>query len=419
MSKSLFIASRAGGANFADGTKRFQPISGQLFNNQVGSGSDRARVLIQDAGTIRNYKTFIVANEVSAGTPVGIQIDGADTSITDTIPADTTGAFDDLVNEEAVAVGEFLNYYVDPPAESGTNNLTPTYMVSEFEPDDDGVTVSKWVSAGTTVNHSAASETRYISPGAVINLASTSENNQKVIIQFAVVSQDFTVGVPSNARTTDTTFKTRVDNADGNQSVTYGSGETGTKTDTTNTDTLTAGEGFNYAVVTSTGTEIMNVGQVSSSLISSASQFHLLTADAAAVGVNSNLTRFVFPNGVLVFGAVEDNCEVPTSFDFTGKLLSTLVTANSITTSPSVITLRVNGADSSVTISYAAAETGTKTDTTNSVAISDTQPFCYQVVTPNTSGTISFRAMWMTGEVGGGTPPVAPTRKIIGVGISR
>jgi hypothetical protein len=86
-------------------------------------------------------------------------------------------------------------------------------------------------------------------------------------------------------------------------------------------------------------------------------------------------------------------------FDFTMRNFSAYVSANTIATSDTNFYIVDNGSNSAVTFAYSAAQTGVKTDTSNTVSITGgTDEIAYSVVAPNTSGAITIMTIAAEGD---------------------
>jgi hypothetical protein len=106
-----------------------------------------------------------------------------------------------------------------------------------------------------------------------------------------------------------------------------------------------------------------------------------------------------------------------------GKIqhLGVMVSANTITTSPTTVTLQVNGSDTAAVISIPAGATGWRADTTNQVAIAAGDKVNLKVVTPATSGSITFAGCTWEFDAAVGTTGflIGPMLSVTSNGITR
>lgn len=395
MSASQIVASHPG-INVLDGLTRFFNIAGQLVAMGTESHSQKP---VRDAGSFSHLYVYIPTNTATVTSTVTLRKSVADTALTLSIGSDQTGIFEDTTNSVAFADTDEADYEVTVPTEVGTNNLTISIIGSKFTPDTPTDTIT-FLSVGSS-GYSVASQTLYMSPNGDNNGQAT-EADEKYRIRTTETASDFYTFVFTNARTTDTTFKTRKNGADGAAAHTYTSGQTGGKEDTVNSDSLVAGDDFNYAITTGTGTGTIVFQQAGCTMISTAGIFTLLCGAPGGYGQAFNTTSYFPSAGRLIppTGAAEATTQILPRFDFTAKELGAYVSANTIATSDTTVTLRDNGADSAVTFSYTAGQTGLKNDSVNTTTITGgTDELNYKVVTPNTSGTFTVRWIGILGEI--------------------
>lgn len=396
---SSFIVCRADSNVVSANSSYFSPIVGTFaFNTNFEA---RVETPVRDAGVFSNLFAYVSANILTVTATLTLRKSQADTSVLVTWTAGTTGLREDTTNTATFAATDEVSQQLGIPADP-THNLTIEMTGVQFAPTTTSNCVSLLgcYSAGAPI--SSASITTYLSPHGGLGTPDSSETNEKFRIRTASVAQDLYTYVTSNARTTDTVIKTRKNGADGGQSVTYTSGQTGVKEDTSGTDTLSAGDDYNIAVTTNAGTETMLMTMISCSLVGTNDAFVLGISYFAGnlVLVSFNLTRYFAVGGQLIPDTTETASQIWPRFTFTASELGTMVGSNTITTSPSTITLRDGGADSAVLVTYDAAVTGLKNDSSNTTVItSATDNISYKVVTPNTSGSIGFQWMSLVGTV--------------------
>lgn len=350
---------------------------------------------VREAGVMSNLFVRVSTNGVSANTVVTLVKSTVDTAITVTYASDQTGIKEDLSNSVSFANTDEANYKMVTSSDAGTPEIDFRMIGIQFAPTDSTKCVSFFnCGALTTISTSAASTSYFFVPNGHFDAALTTENFAKFRIRNASVAQNFLVHVINNARTTDTTFATRIDGGDGAQTVTYTSTQTGVKEDITNTDTLAVGNDFNYRETTGTGTDTMDLGKVSCNLVTTDNRFFLLSGSNFGDAVNFNSTFAGSVSGRLLHAgsASEALTGFYSRFTFKATELGFYVSANTIATSATVVTLRDNFVNSSLTVSYAAAQTGLKNDSTNSAILSSgSDEINYRIATPNTSGSITPR----------------------------
>ena len=382
-----------------DNLTRFSCLNGALTANATEANIE---IPVREAGAFSNLYVFVSANTATVTSTVTLRKDLVDTALTLNIGANLTGVFENTTNSVSFAATTRAAYEITVPTEAGTNTLTITIIGVNFLSDTSGNTVSFMNTTGG-VNFSVASVTRYLRFGGFISLATAEANNQ-FRIRNAGTTSDFSVYVSANARTTNTVFTTRKNAADGGQTVTFGNVETGWK-EATGTDSLIAGDDYNFNGVSGTGIEIMTIQTVSVMYVSTNSIFPMFIG--GGLDQAFNVTNYKGLGGNTNNSTTtENNAEVLVRFTFTVKELSAYASSNTITTSASTIRLRDNNVDGNLNLSYAAAETGLKVDSVNTdVLTTGVDTASIQIITPNTSGTLTLQWIGVWGEVvaaGGG-----------------
>ena len=394
MGASLLVSSRSIGLN-DNGTRYL------AFVSCAGTATTEANVEmpVRQAGTFGNLYIYASTNTQGVTSVFTVRKSVADTAITVSYTAGQTGVKEDTSNTEAFASTDEIALKVVLPSDPGTTTITVEVVGIQFTPDTSTNTVSS-IGGTESVVVSSESATRFIAvSGDLDDQATESITSWRVRGSFTI--RDFYVNVSANARTTDTTFGTRKNAGAGTISVTYTSGQTGVKEDTSNSDSVAAGDDVNFYVTTSTGTESLAVRAIYAHVVSTAGQFPFINQDASGESVAANVTTFAGVAGYLAtFSATEANRQFLPRVTFTAKELCTNVSANTLALLTTTVTIRINGAESAVTLSYAAGETGVKNDGTNSATVTaGSDEIDYEVATPITTGTITFRTISMLGEI--------------------
>ena len=113
----------------------------------------------------------------------------------------------------------------------------------------------------------------------------------------------------------------------------------------------------------------------------------MLNASTVGIAIGVNNTKFDAVAGTLILNATEALSQTLPRFDFTASELGAYVSANDSTLLACDITLRDNGGDSALTVSYAATQTGLKNDSSNSATITGgTDEIGYEVTNADLVG---------------------------------
>lgn len=372
---------------------RYIPITGGV---SFYSTEAQAEFPVRKAGTFQNLYVNVITNSLSTTLTFTVRKSTADTAITVNYTTGQTGIKEDTSNTDAFAATDEITIKAAATAGSGTAVVQAVAL--EFVPDTatDSITF-----AGRT----ASSSTSVDSTTTFFHLiTSVSNNNTEAIVSWRAPSAfsftNFYVYIVSNTRITDVSFALRKNSSDTAQILTYTAGQTGAKEDTTNTVSVVAGDLVNYRRTTSTGGGTIAFSVYGVHINGSTGRFLMGSGVGQGVAIAANLTRYMGISGNITdLGATESDYSVRPRFDFNLLEMSAYVATNTIATSPTVLTVRDGGADSSITISYSAGQTGLKTDTTNAAYITGgTDGINYKVVTPNTSGTFTLNQISVLGQ---------------------
>ena len=384
-------------ANFVDNATRHVALTGSFH---VLNDTAARQTPVRDSGTFKNLYAYVSANATGSTTTFTLHKVTTATALTLSYTSGQTGQKEDTSNTVSFANTDTAQYYVAGGGGGGTNTITFKAFSVQFDADTAANAISILnASVHGTTNFSTASSTRYFLPGGAQVGHSTTEANHKFRIRSSFTFSNLYTYIATNGCTNNFIFKTRKNGADGAQSVTYSTGQTGSKEDTSNSDSVVAGNDFNFATTSGAGTVSVASRTCCVRSLSTGGFFPLLNGSNAGSAVSFNTTTYAGPSGSLVTpDTTEANTQVLPRFNFTAKELGSYVSANTIATSASTITLRDNGADSAVTVSYNAAQTGLKNDSANTAIItSGTDEINYKVVTPNTSGTLTIQWIGLLG----------------------
>ncbi len=389
MGKALVVAYSGAGYPVPDNSA---PIIGMY--PYFGSSSQSFRWRAIGGGTIRNLAVYVSANSTALVTSTfAVRKNGTNQTLQVTYSSGATGLRTDTSNSFTVSDGDDVDIELSVPNDtSGSRTVTVRAISFEFESDSD--TVSRiGASAASSVSTTAASSSYYLTPGGVGSLT-TAERAARILTDYT--ASDLYAYVVSNVRTTTTTIRSRKNGANGGQSVSYGSGETGVKTDTSGTDSLTSGDDFCWSLTTGTGTGTFALGAVGSALTSTNNEWDAFHGRNAGLNMTAGLTYYLAPSGGLISPtSTEAQGRAYQYFDSHYADLRANVYANAATAT-SYVYFRVSGADTSLSLSYSAGETGVKTDTSNVVDVTSGEPVGYRVVN-GTGGAITLSYVGVTG----------------------
>lgn len=221
--------------------------------------------------------------------------------------------------------------------------------------------------------------------------ASTTELNRQIKLRAAGVSSKLDVYISANTiATSATTVRTRINTANGGQSVSIGAGLTGFFSDASGTDTIAAGDNFCYQFVTPNTSGSITLRACSvlfAATTNTVSQF--ATTDTAAFATAS-VDRWNGLNGGNTISAnAESRSQAKIYLAGALKHLFVIVTTNARGTA-STLKSRLNTANGSLTLSITAGITGQFEDSSNSDTLAVNDLICTDILTGTGGGNLVF-----------------------------
>lgn len=365
---------------------QYAPIGEQYANLTATESSTQRRW--PRASTFKNLLVYVSTNAAANTTTISFRIGGSSSSLTVPISAAATGWFEDASNSASVALNDDINFEI-LRTDAGAVAIE-RINVSELS-SDVSIVAGAWVNSAQGLG--TASATRYISSSGVaatINATETTNGIRSWIARAATASK-MRINVTANARSTTTTFTSRVNGADGNQTIPITATSTGWFEDASNTDSLAAGDTFNYKIVTSTGLGTISFFPPICILTDATSTVNILANSSG--NLNTNQTRFVsLGSGVLE--STEANAEIKMRGTGTISKVNIDVTAAS-SNQDATYTVRKNGADTAITFTVTAGVTGQYGDNANSFTYADGDLICLKAVrAAGGSGSFTVEKMY-------------------------
>lgn len=199
---------------------------------------------IRTASTFSRLRARVTANTLNGATTVRLRINGFYGNLILTIGAGLTGWFEDVVNSDAIAAGDALNYELVTGGAAGTMTLLAYHVrsASSVRQLINGLAQTVGLGFGTTF-YGAIDSSSWNSAG------DQTEANLAVPARLGFTTGNFFVRVTANTVTGNTTVRTRKNAANGNQSVTIPNSTTGAFEDNVNTDSFVAADTLNYQMV--------------------------------------------------------------------------------------------------------------------------------------------------------------------------
>lgn len=367
------------GQSYPAGYTRYASPMGESMND-FGQGESRMQFIARGSYTLSKLSTWSISpNTLTVIATIRSRKNGIDGTQVISIPALASGSFEDAVNSDSLVAGDLFDTSIVTPAGSGSIYLRAiTYVLAS-------ATSIPILGASYDSNTIGFGVTRYVSiSGSAYSWAT--EAQVQYLFRAGATLSNFRVRVRSNTLNGASTARTRVNGANGNQSVSIGAGATGAFEDAVNTDVVAVGNLVNYQFIAggSAGSFQMWFYQVKS--VSGGRQLIISTSNS----YNFGLTRcFVMEGSTYSTAAADAGMSFKANAIFSAKNLYLYLSGNSIN-GISTFTLRKNAADTTLTVSIPASTSGAFEDTTHVVALAATDLINWRLVTGGTSGSLAL-----------------------------
>lgn len=381
------------GGGFVDGANRNMALFGG--GDHTTSITNRG-IYVGVAGVLSK---FAVHTEDSTGTTriVNINKNGSAGNQTVTLGSGLTGWFEDNTNTDTVAAGDVIK----AEADTTSGNWVVAHCRIKLVPTSVHASVMSYYTAN------APSATRYF-PISGFGTDSSTESAIQTPMKLACTAKRLSAVLITNASGTATTVRSRKNTANGAQSVSITAGSTGRFTDVTNSDTLVAGDLFNYQVT----------GQ-NSNVTPTASMTFERADSKWELGITSGITRTAsatvhyndFGNNV----PANNTSEALANFRFGNRVVTSNFRYKALTntcTGAQTLQMRKNGVDANQSITVGIGATGWFEDAVNEDIYEATDDMCWSQV-GGTSGSSQSRGVWLVCDE---APPPAGRTQVMMMG---
>lgn len=304
------------------------------------------RLAARVPGTWADPTIYVSVNTLTSSATVTLLDDGVATGMTITVPAGTTGRF--TGSGSAPVDGTTGISWEFTGGTSG--GATITMLAASFEPDGaDTVTVLS--AHSSSASQIPAGATNYMGvSGARSFVGSVADAG--LVLPMGCVWRGLHVVTPDGNTTTGTVdIDSYINGAGGNQALAWAASENDSLEDTTNTDTVADGDIISWRAVVGAGTGTFEVERWASRLLNNDGEFLLVSmASVATSGIAlNNGANYVAVAGEGGRTATEAAAQMTIPFDAAVKRLAIKVNTNT-SLLPAVATLRVNGADTALSM---------------------------------------------------------------------
>lgn len=242
----------SGSSNDAGTSAASTTVYHKLFSARASTGTTEASVKqrVFVPCTIRHFQVYISSNARTTSTTVGVRKNGSNGNSTLSIAGAATGIFYDSVNTDSLAANDLVNAFITTG--TGTQFFSPSgiFFTQEATTGEEHC----FIGGNLTGTSYSANTTKYESLSGNL-AASSSDDITSVDIPLPGRLKGLGINVLTNTVSASSTLRTRINGANGAQSLSIGSTATGFFEDSSNSDTIAAGDNANLQLVTgATGT---------------------------------------------------------------------------------------------------------------------------------------------------------------------
>lgn len=385
MAGILQVGSRPLGRSVAAAATIYWPLGVTTLENTGVEAT--VTVICRTAGTYTKLYISVPTNTFAGTGTVRFRKNTANGNQSASIPATTTGEFQDSVNSDAVVSGDNVDYLVTTGA--GANSFTVYGITTVFTATTN--TVTKLIqNNNTAATTSIASTTRFMG-AAGSALSDGTETRTQFKSRTVATVLNFYIDVLANARTSATTFGSRKNTANGNLVVSVPIAGTGVFEDTVNTDTLASGDLFNYYSATGAGVGAVSWDANGTDFSTTNGKSHCLSS-----GINGAIaaaTTTYYPiGGDQNVNATESLIQLRANVPHVASNLECHLSLNTVTAA-STLTFRKNGGNGNQSVSITASTTGFFEDTVNTDTILTADELDYQLTTGATGTSLTMNTI--------------------------
>lgn len=364
------------------GTTYYSVVAAAGINFETTEAN--AQLTYRTAGVFSGLFIHVLTNATLNASTLRIRINGANGNQSVSIPAATTGSFEDTTNSDTIASGDKVNYSI--AVGSGLGNITAIREISTFF-----AATTDTVCRYAVVNIPAltAGTGNYWYPlSDVPPDANGTEARSVLQVNAAATFQDFFAYVSANGVTAATVLRFRLNGANATMTVSYGSGVTGILEDTTHTDATVANDNMGFRInLGGTGTTI-TIKILAVSGVSTDRSFHFIMGNTNGESGSTNVLYFS-PSGRGSSSTTEANKQVKMRIAALISNVFVVVSANTAN-GTSTFKVRKNGVDTAISASIPATTTGSF-EGTSQEAFLPTDLVSY-ALTRGGTGTVTIRS---------------------------
>lgn len=343
-------------------------------------------------GTWANAYIRVITNDRTASSTLRSRVNGANGNQLITIGAGATGEFEDTANSDTVASGDEIDWEL--VVGTGGTSFISRVINSLYTPSS-GVLMG-WCSTDGD-NATLNGLTRFHPLTGTVGANDTANQNEAQVqysSRCAGAWKGLLVNVRTNAKGGNSFFKSRVNGANGGQSITIGAGVTGILQDTSGSDAVVSGDELNYSLDYFADGNALRLWLNSSEFAASTTAPTVSCGTATgALTLNAGVTTYL-SSGLFSAGASTTESDVATEVNtpLTLSYLSTYVITNT-TTANTTLRVRKNAGDGNNLLTIGSGATGYVEDASSADTFAATDECDIKIVTGATGTSIVMNSI--------------------------
>lgn len=343
---------------------------------------------MRHAGTFSRLSVYGPSQNLTGGTvTVTLMKNGSPTALSVSIPnGGAFGEHEDAVNTVSVVPGDTVSYrVVNGGASSG-------YGVQWFQTlFDAGSSTVSVLTCPSNAAAGASNLTRYQPIAGSGGQFTSNEASVQSVCRWPGTRSNLYTNVAVNSRVNSSTMRSRKNGANGNMSISIPAGTTGVMEDTTNSDTLVAGDSCSTSLTTGAGSETLTIAVTGSMLSTSDGSQPFVWCAPGTVSYSSALGTRAYAHSGGIDGGSTAPAETTPKRDTKLSHLRFYVTANARSLSATSLEMRINNVEQALAVSVPALATGEFTDSvTSPITVTATQEISTVMETGLGTETITY-----------------------------
>jgi hypothetical protein len=357
-------------------------FGGAIFNyGNTSTGSVRFRT----PGKLSHLYLRISANSVG-GTGLVVEIYNralaAVGNQTISVGASATGEFEDTTHTDTVLAGDDWLTRFSPNAAGSATFGAVSYLYLDTGGNN---TTTRLICGNEGTNANGASAT-YFFPVSGDSLATANaETFFKCRQRIAGTMKNLFIRT-ATPRVTTSTFKSRKNGADGAMVISL-NGVSGAFEDTVNSDSVAAGDDYNYTLVNGTGTDNQALDSMAVDFVTTTGEGQCINSiDTGTAITDASTTYYNVTGGKLQSFSTESQWNTKARDAFTFEQLTCMISQND-DSNGGTLTFRKNSAPGTQSVAITGSTTGVFSDTTHSDVVAATDEVDVQLAVTSVGGS--------------------------------